>query len=91
MIKLTIIGAGSSVFTKNIVTDLLTIDKFKTIHIALMDINEQRLKISQELINAVAQKLDAKPTIEPILVLGNKSFVGTSQRDGSLPLLSSLP
>ena len=64
MIKLTIIGAGSSVFTKNIVTDLLTIDRFKTMHIALMDINEQRLKISQELINAVAQKLDAKPTIE---------------------------
>ena len=64
MIKLTIIGAGSSVFTKNIVTDLLTIDKFKTMHIALMDINEERLKISHELISAVAQKLNAKPTIE---------------------------
>jgi len=64
MIKLTIIGAGSSVFTKNIVTDLLTIDKFKTMHIALMDINEERLKISHELISAVAQKLGAKPTIE---------------------------
>ena len=64
MIKLTIIGAGSSVFTKNIVTDLLTIDSFKTMNIALMDINEERLKISHELISAVAQKLDAKPTIE---------------------------
>jgi len=64
MIKLTIIGAGSSVFTKNIVTDLLTIDKFKTMHIALMDINEERLKISHELISTVAQKLNAKPTIE---------------------------
>ena len=64
MIKLTIIGAGSSVFTKNIVTDLLTIDSFKTMHIALMDINEERLKISHELISAVAQKLNAKPTIE---------------------------
>jgi alpha-galactosidase len=64
MIKLTIIGAGSSVFTKNIVTDLLTVDKFKTMHIALMDINEERLKISHELISAVAQKLDAKPIIE---------------------------
>ena len=64
MIKLTIIGAGSSVFTKNIVTDLLTIDSFKTMHIALMDINEERLKISHELISAVAQKLGAKPTIE---------------------------
>ena len=37
MIKLTIIGAGSSVFTKNIVTDLLTIDSFKTMNIALME------------------------------------------------------
>ena len=64
MIKLTIIGAGSSVFTKNIVTDLLTIDSFKTMNIALMDIDEERLKISHELISAVAQKLDAKPTIE---------------------------
>ena len=64
MIKLTIIGAGSSVFTKNIVTDLLTIDSFKTMHIALMDINEERLKISHELISAVAHKLGAKPTIE---------------------------
>ena len=35
MTKLTIIGAGSTVFTKNIVVDLLTIDQFKTIEIIL--------------------------------------------------------
>ena len=44
MVKLTIIGAGSTVFTKNIVTDLLTIKNFQSIEIALMDIDEQRLK-----------------------------------------------
>ena len=43
MTKLTIIGAGSTVFTKNIVVDLMTIDKFKSIGIALMDINKNRL------------------------------------------------
>ena len=43
MTKLTIIGAGSTVFTKNIVVDLLTIDQFKTIEIALMDIDKNRL------------------------------------------------
>ena len=43
MTKLTIIGAGSTVFTKNIVVDLLTIDQFKTIEIALMDIDKKRL------------------------------------------------
>ena len=64
MIKLTIIGAGSTVFTKKIVTDLLTLDRFKTMNIALMDINEGRLKTTNELINVVAQKLSAKPTIE---------------------------
>ena len=42
MTKLTIIGAGSTVFTKNIVLDLLTIEKFKNIEIALMDIDKQR-------------------------------------------------
>ena len=64
MIKLTIIGAGSTVFTKKIVTDLLTLDSFKSMNIALMDINEDRLKTTHELINVVAQKLSAKPTIE---------------------------
>ena len=43
MTKLTIIGAGSTVFTKNIVVDLLTIDQFKSIEIALMDIDQNRL------------------------------------------------
>ena len=60
MIKLTIIGAGSTVFTKNIVTDLLTLDSFKSMNIALMDINEDRLKTTHELINVVAQKSKCK-------------------------------
>ena len=63
MIKLSIIGAGSAVFTKNIVTDLLSIDAFKKMHIALMDIDEKRLKVSHDLLNIIAKKLDANPTI----------------------------
>ena len=86
MIKLTIIGAGSSVFTKNIITDLLTIDSFKTMNIALMDINEERLKISHELISAVAQKLNAKPTIESFTdrkaALKNADFVQSTIQVG---------
>ena len=49
MTKLTIIGAGSTVFTKNIVVDLLTIESFKSIEIALMDINKDFL-ISLEIL-----------------------------------------
>ena len=39
MTKLTIIGAGSTVL-QNIVVDLMTIDNFKSIEIALMDIDK---------------------------------------------------
>ena len=63
MIKLTIIGAGSAVFTKNIVADLLHNPLFKNMHISLMDIDEKRLKLSKELIDIVSLKLNAKPTI----------------------------
>ena len=54
MIKLTIIGAGSAVFTKNIVVDLMHISQFKKMHISLMDIDEGRLKLAKELIDTVS-------------------------------------
>tara|TARA_Y100000996_G_scaffold387125_1_gene345671 strand:+ start:108 stop:1472 length:1365 start_codon:yes stop_codon:yes gene_type:complete len=64
MIKLTIIGAGSTVFTKNIVSDLLHIKKFKNMEIALVDINEHRLKVSHELLDVISTKLNAKIKIK---------------------------
>ena len=63
MTKLTIIGAGSAVFTKNIVTDLLSIDAFKKMEIALQDIDPARLKASHELLNVISEKLNASPKI----------------------------
>jgi len=63
LIKLTIIGAGSAVFTKNIVTDLLSINAFKKMEIALHDINPERLKASHELLNVISEKLNASPKI----------------------------
>ena len=64
MTKLTIIGAGSAVFTKNIFTDLMFIDEFKKMDIALVDIDEKRLKISHELLDVIAKKLNATPNIK---------------------------
>ena len=61
--KLTIIGAGSAVFTKNIVTDLLSVDAFKDMEIALQDIDPVRLKASHELLNVISKKLNASPKI----------------------------
>ena len=63
MIKLTIIGAGSAVFTKNIVTDLLSINAFKNMEIALQDIDTIRLKASHELLKVISKKLNASPKI----------------------------
>jgi alpha-galactosidase len=63
MIKLTIIGAGSAVFTKNIVTDLLSVEAFKSMEIALQDIDPIRLKASYELLNVISKKLNASPKI----------------------------
>ena len=63
MTKLTIIGAGSTVFTKNIVVDLLSIEKLKTIEIALMDIDENRLDKTYELLKVISKKINAKPKL----------------------------
>ena len=64
MTKLTIIGAGSAVFTKNNFTDLMFIDDFKKMDISLVDIDEKRLKISHELLDVIAKKLNASPNIK---------------------------
>ena len=61
MIKLAIIGAGSTVFTKNIVVDLLLIDGFKSIEIALMDIDKNRLEKTYEVLDIISKKMKASP------------------------------
>ena len=63
MTKLTIIGAGSTVFTKNIVVDLLTIEQFKSIEIALMDIDQNRLVKTKEVLEIIAKKMGVTPKL----------------------------
>ncbi len=86
MIKLAIIGAGSTVFTKNIVVDLLTIEKFKSIEIALMDIDKKRLDKTYELLNLISKKINAKPKISTHTnrkeALRNADFVQTTIQVG---------
>ena len=63
MIKLTIIGAGSAVFTRRIVTDLLAIKQFGNMEIALQDIDPVRLKASHDLIDVISEKLNVSPKV----------------------------
>ena len=63
MTKITIIGAGSTVFMRNIVTDILLEPVFKDCHIALQDIDEKRLKTSQLVVDKISHKLGTSPKV----------------------------
>ena len=62
--KITFIGAGSSVFMKNIVGDLLQRPALAGARIALMDINEQRLEDSAVIAGKLVSTLGVPATIE---------------------------
>ena len=61
--KIAFIGAGSAVFTRNIVGDMLQCDALRRAHIALMDIDCNRLDYAESLANAIARTLGAKARI----------------------------
>ena len=63
MIKIAMIGAGSTVFMQNILTDVLLEDCFKGCHVALQDIDEKRLKTSQLVAEKISTSVKASPTI----------------------------
>jgi alpha-galactosidase len=62
--KITFIGAGSSVFMKNIVGDVLQRPALAGARIALMDINEQRLEESAVIAGKLIQTLGVPATVE---------------------------
>jgi alpha-galactosidase len=63
MTKIAMIGAGSTVFMKNLVGDILHEPLLKNVEIALMDIDEQRLATSEIVAGKVAQAVGARPRI----------------------------
>jgi alpha-galactosidase len=63
MAKITIIGAGSIVFAKNLIGDVLSIPELSDSVISLMDIDEKRLNITASLANKIVEKLRCKAKI----------------------------
>ena len=57
--KIAFIGAGSTVFMKNIVGDVLQWEALKGAHFSLMDINEQRLLESEMVFKKLVSSLGA--------------------------------
>jgi alpha-galactosidase len=64
MPKVTLLGAGSTVFAKNLMGDILSYPELANSTITLHDINEERLRTSEVVAHKVAEAVGAKPTIE---------------------------
>jgi alpha-galactosidase len=54
--KITFIGAGSYIFARNLIKDILTFPAFEDANIVLMDIDEDRLNISKNAIECIIDK-----------------------------------
>jgi alpha-galactosidase len=62
--KIAFIGAGSTVFAKNLIGDILSFPELKNATISLHDIDEQRLRETEVLAHRIAKITGASPTIE---------------------------
>ena len=67
MVKIAIIGAGSTVFMKNMVTDIVLEPGLERAHIALHDIDEARLATSKKVAHRIAKTKTTKPTVSATL------------------------
>ncbi len=64
MPKITFIGAGSTVFAKNLLGDILSFPELTDATISLHDIDPERLRTTEIVAHKIAQRLDVNPTIE---------------------------
>ena len=76
MVKITFMGAGSTVFARNVLGDAMSSPILADSEIALYDIDGKRLQESETIINAINQGLGGKATI--------KSYLGVENRKEAL-------
>ncbi len=67
MPKITLIGAGSTVFAKNLIGDILSYPELSNAEIALFDIDADRLRTSELMTRQLALALNAGPVITATL------------------------
>ncbi len=61
--KIVFIGAGSTVFAKNLLGDILSFPELAQADIRLFDINPERLKVTEQVAHRVSQAVGAKPSV----------------------------
>jgi alpha-galactosidase len=64
MTKITFIGAGSTVFAKNLMGDILSFPELAGSTITLFDIDPERLRTSEVVAHKVAEAVGAQPAVE---------------------------
>ena len=75
--KVTFMGAGSTVFSKNVLGDTMLCDCFHDVEIALYDIDQHRLEESYLLISAMNKSInEGRATV--------KKYLGVKQRKDAL-------
>ncbi len=78
MPKITLIGAGSTVFAKNLLSDCMSFPELSDSTYVLFDINEARLHTSVKMAHQVAKAWNAHPTIvattEPYVALEGANY-----------------
>ena len=62
-LKITLIGAGSIVFARNLLGDILSYPELADCEIALHDIDEHRLRLAEKVAHRLAGVLNVKPLI----------------------------
>lgn len=77
MLKITFMGAGSTVFAKNVLGDVLLCDTLNECEIALYDIDKNRLEESAVVINALNRKYNADKAVV-------KTYLGVENRKDAL-------
>ena len=70
--KITFLGAGSTIFVKNILGDCLLAEGLPSFEIALLDIDEERLNDSFVLISALRDKYKPAVTVKKYLAVDDK-------------------
>ena len=67
MVKICFLGAGSTIFAKNVLGDCLHVECLKDCHIALVDIDPDRLHVSEVMLNNINRTLGSRATVEAYL------------------------
>lgn len=77
MVKITFMGAGSTIFAKNVLGDCLCVDSLKDSEICLYDIDAERLKESELMLQAINRNINnGRATI--------KTYLGPERRKEAL-------